>query len=161
MINVKKTDILYSVTNKLYSQYPDIPIYALNHVESIKENAFYVNILTVSRESEAYRYIEKRFTIDVMYKCKKNDNPEIYYQFEDEILDTVFTDYLDIDNREELIRNRKPRIFAQDAEVEDNVLHCMFDIMFTDNVLYIEDYELMEDLRLKYEFVEKIENPFL
>lgn len=160
-MKVKKTSILYAVTKKIYDNFPSIPVFALNEVEALQQNAFYVDLLTVSRASEAYGYVTKQFTIDVMYKRKRNDRKEIYMDMEDDLLDSIFIEYLDIPSDNPDIRNRKPRIKAQESNITDDILHCLFDIEFIDKIQITNNYDTMEDLRVKFKLVEEVINPVL
>ena len=156
---IKKTSILYGVTKPLSDNFVGIPVYCLDKVETIESNAFYINIITVSRESEANNYITKRFTIDIMYKAKRKDNPEIYMDTEDKILDEIFINFLTITSLDAEVRDRKPRITSQISNVTDNVLHCMFDIEFIDKYDPEDNTELMGDLRVKFKLVNEVINP--
>ena len=153
---IKKTSILYGITKPLSSSFVGIPIYSLDKVETIENNAFYINIITVSRDMESENYVKKRFTIDIMYKNKRTDNPNIYMDTEDIILDSVFKNHLTITSLEENVRDRKPRIFSQNSNITDNVLHCMFDIEFIDELIIDDTYDLFGDLRVKFELVETV-----
>lgn len=158
---IKKTSILYGVTKPLSDNFVGVPVYCLDKVETIEDNAFYVNIITVTRESEAVNYITKRFTIDIMYKAKKKDNPEIYMDTEDKILDEIFINYLTITSLDPEVRDRKPHIFSQVSNITDNVLHCMFDIEFIDELFVNDTHDLFGDLRVKFKLVEKVISPIL
>ena len=156
---IKKTSILYGVTKPLSDNFVGIPIYSLDKVETIESDAFYINIITVSRESEANNYITKRFTIDIMYKAKKKDNPEIYMDTEDKILDEIFINFLTITSLDPEVRDRKPHITSQTSNITDNVLHCMFDIEFIDELFINDTNDLFGDLRVKFQLVEEVVNP--
>lgn len=139
---VRTKDIVYSVTKKLYENFPSIPIYALENSMTIKHEEFYVQLTTLDRSTYKNNYNNKVFQISINYYVKDRIKNLKYHDMADQLLDEVFTGPLYFSDRGPLIKD-------QEVAIVEDVLICSFQIEFIDSVENSESFELMGDLRLK------------
>jgi len=145
---ISKYEILTSVSSILHKEFPNVPIYADNKVHNFQTDAFFIDIVTLGRNSEAQHYTTKKFLIDIAYTHKENNNLKLFREIEDKLIDEIFTDYLDIKGK------RKPRINNQNSNLVENEIHITFEISFIDEVKDKDiDYDTMRVLKNENELV--------
>lgn len=141
---MKYIDIRNAITEKLSSN--GNRIYYEN-IDKVKKPCFFINLVTYNKEFNTFYREQKKITIDLLYfpKNEKMVNTEIINALEniDEQFEIMGTKTLRVLDRSLNIKNSTMNIV-------DGVGHYMFDIDLFDVYGKPIDYELMNDLDVKF-----------
>ena len=141
---MKILDIRNAITKKLNSN--GHKIYYEN-IDKVKKPCFFINLVDYNKEFNTFYREKKRITFDLLYfpKEEKMPNTEIITALEqiDEEFEVMGTKTLRVQDRSLNLKNTF-------INITDQVGHYIFDIELFDIYGKPIDYELMNDLNLKF-----------
>lgn len=140
-------DIQKSISRKLDSKFSDYYIYTEEVKDGLKRPSFFINIMPISTKNFIANK-EKLINIDIMYFSENETNEEKLNMI------NMLEDLLNITLE---IKDRVITIESLDFKVVNDILHCIFNLDFTDSgdlivintpsgPVYLPEHEINEEL---------------
>jgi hypothetical protein len=138
---IKYTDILTSVNTVLDNHFPTIEIQSNDVSEGFNRPSFFVKFDNISKSS-SLEHFNRSMTVRIYYFPSDINNNSLELLETQEILESAFDLKLEV-------LDRFLNIEDVNIDTVDGVLHCYFDIQYSDTKDIQDDSELMNSLELK------------
>lgn len=138
---IKYTDILTSINSVLDEHFPSIEIQSNDVSEGFNRPSFFVKFSNITKSS-SLEHFNRSMTVRIYYFPSDINNNSLELLETQEILEGAFDLKL-------TVLDRFLNIEDMDIDTVDGVLHCYFDINYSDTKDIQVESELMETLELK------------